>query len=167
MKNCTFLIVTSIFVLVSSAVAQNLPVTSAETLSGQKLEFPTAIAGKPAVCIFGFSKEAGDKIKVWMSRLSQDGINAWTIADLEGAPTMVRPMIRSSMRKGTPKPLLDRSLILTKDEKAWKAAVGAKQDNLPVVVLLDAAGKVRWTYEGLFADEAYRELKTKLDAVSK
>jgi predicted transcriptional regulator len=76
-------------------------------------------------------------------------------------------MIRSSMRKATPKLLQDRSLILTKDEKAWKAAVGAKQDNLPGVVLLDAAGKVLWTYEGLFADEAYRELKIKVDAVSK
>jgi hypothetical protein len=167
MNKCAFLVVASIPVLVSSAVAQNLPVTPAETLSGQKLEFPAALAGKPAVCVFGFSKEAGDKTKVWMSRLSQDGINAWTIADLEGAPTLVRPMIRSSMRKGTPKPLLDRSLILTNDEKAWKAAVGAKQDNLPVVVLLDAAGKIQWTYEGLFADKAYLELKTKLDAVSK
>jgi predicted transcriptional regulator len=136
-------------------------------LSGQKLEFPTAIAGKPAVCIFGFSKEAGDKTKVWMTRLSQDGINAWTIADLEGAPTLVRPMIRSSMRKATPKALLDRSLILTKDEKAWKDAVGAKQDNVPVVVLFDAAGKVQWTYDGLFTDEAYRNLKTKLDGGSK
>jgi predicted transcriptional regulator len=76
-------------------------------------------------------------------------------------------MIRSSMRKATPKPLLDRSLILTKDEKVWKAAVGSKQDNLPVVVLLDAAGKVQWTYEGLFADEAYLELKTKLDTLPK
>jgi predicted transcriptional regulator len=117
--------------------------------------------------VFGFNKEAGDKTKLWMTRLSEDGINAWSIADLEGAPTLVRPMIRSSMRKATPKPLLDRSLILAKDEKAWKAAVGAKQDNLPVVVLLDAAGKVRWTYEGLFAGEAYLELKTKLDALPK
>jgi hypothetical protein len=167
MKSYVFLIAMSIFILVFSAVAQNLPVTSAETLSGQKLEFPTALASKPAVCVFGFSKEAGDRTKVWMNQLSQDGINAWTIADLEGAPTLVRPMIRSSMRKATPKPLLDRSLILTKDEKAWKAAVGAKQDSLPVVILLDAAGKVQWTYEGLFAEEAYRELKIKLDAVSK
>jgi hypothetical protein len=126
----------------SFAAAENLPVTPAETLAGQKLEFPTALAGKSAVCVFGFSKEAGDRTKVWMTRLSQDGINSWSIANLEGAPALVRGMIRSSMRKGTPPPLLERSLILTKDEKAWKHAVGARQDNLPVVVLIDAAGKV-------------------------
>ncbi len=73
-------------------------------------------------------------------------------------------MIRGSMRKGTPQALLAHSLILTKDEKAWKRTVAVKQDNLPVVVLFDAGGLILWTYEGLFGDEPYRELKTKLDA---
>jgi hypothetical protein len=149
-----------------STAAENLPVTPAETLTGQKLEFPTALAGKPAVCVFGFSKEAGDRTKVWMTRLSQDAINAWSVADLQGAPALVRGMIRSSMRKGTPPQLLERSLILTKDEKAWKHAVEVKHDNLPVVVLLDATGRVLWTYEGLFGDEPYRELKTRLEAAT-
>ncbi len=146
------------------AASDNLPVTPAETLADQKIVFPTALAGKAAVCVFGFSKEAGDRTKVWMTRLSQDGINAWSIANLEGAPGLVRGMIRSSMRKGTPQPLLERSLILTKDEKAWKRAVGSKQDNLPVVVLLDGKGQILWTHEGPFGDEPYRELKTRLDA---
>jgi hypothetical protein len=151
----------------AAAAADSLPVTQAETLTGQKLEFPTALAGKPAVCVFGFSKEAGDRTKVWMTQLSQDGINAWSVANLESAPALVRGMIRSSMRKGTPQPLLERSLILTKDEKAWKHAVGANQSNLPVVVVFDAAGHPLWTYEGLFADEPYREIKTRLDAATR
>jgi hypothetical protein len=148
----------------SCARAENLPVTPAETLTGQKLAFPAALLGKSAVCVFGFSKEAGERTKVWMTRLSQDGINSWSVANLEGAPALVRGMIRSSMRKGTPQALLERSLILTKDEKVWKHAVGAKQDNLPVVVLFDATGRLLWTYEGLFGDEPYRELKTRLEA---
>lgn len=148
----------------SAGAAENLPVTQAETLTGQKLEFPTALTGKAAVCVFGFSKEAGDRTKVWMTRLSQDGINAWSIANLESAPALVRGMIRSGMRKGTPQPLLGHSLILTKDEKAWKRAVGANQNSLPVVVLFDAAGHPLWTYQGLFGDEPYREIKTRLDA---
>ena len=74
-----------------------------------------------------------------MTRLNQDGINSWSIANLEGAPALVSGMIRSSMRKGTAQPLLERSLILTKDEKAWKHAVGANQNNLPVVVVFDSA----------------------------
>jgi len=150
----------------AAAAAENLPVTPAETLTGQKLEFPTALAGKPVVCVFGFSKEAGDRTKVWMMRLSQDGINAWSVANLESAPALVRGMIRSSMRKGTPQPLLERSLILTKEEKAWKRALGVKQNNLPVVVLLDAAGHPLWTHEGLFSEESLREVKTRFDAAT-
>jgi len=116
-------------------------------------------------CVFGFTKVPGEQTKAWMARLSQDGVNAWSVANLEGAPAFVRGMIRSSMRKGTAPPLLDRSLIMTKDEKSWKSALGVKQANLPVVVLLDAKGQVLWTYEGLFADSPYQELKSKLDAI--
>jgi hypothetical protein len=145
-----------------SVAAENLPVTPAETLTGQKLSFPTALAGKPAVCVFGFSKEAGDRTREWMARLVKDGVNAWSIANLEGAPSLIRGMIRSSMRKGTSQPLLEHSLIMTKDEQAWKRAVGAKDDKLPVAVVLDAAGKIVATFEGLPTDEAYRELKAKL-----
>ncbi len=149
-----------------SEPAGKTPVTQAETLSGQKLEFPTALQGKPAVCVFGFSKEAGDLTKVWMTRLSQDGVNTWSIAELEKAPSLVRGMIRSSMRKGTPQALLDHSLILTKDDQAWKHAVGAKQDSLPVVALINAAGQILWTYEGKFSDEPYLEVKTRLSAAA-
>jgi hypothetical protein len=147
--------------------AQSLPVTPAETLSGKKLEFPTALAGKTAVCVFGFSKEAGDHTKVWMTRLAQDGIDAWSVANLEKAPAMVRGMIRGSMRKGTPASRLDHSLIMTKDEKVWRQVLGVKQDNLPVVVLLDSSVKVIWTYEDVFGDEAFQQLKSELAATAR
>jgi len=149
------LLVTAICV----GAAENLPVTPAESLDNQKLQFPTALGGMPAVCVFGFTKEAGDRTKAWMTRLNEGGIPAWSIADLEAAPSLVRGMIRSSMRKGTPQPLLKRSLIMTKDDRAWRVALGVKQENLPVVVLLDSAGKVLWVHEGLYDDGAAGELK--------
>ncbi len=153
----------ALLLLTSTAhAAENLPVTPAETLSGHKLEFPTALAGKTAVCVFGFSKGAGDRTKVWMERLSHDGIDAWSVANLEKAPAMVRGMIRGGMRKGTPASQLDHSLIMTKDEQIWRQALGVKQDNLPVVVLLDSSGQIFWKYEGVFSDEAYQQLKSRL-----
>jgi len=150
-----------------SRAAENMPVTHAETLAGQKLEFPAALQGKPAVCVFGFSKGAGDLTKVWMARLSQDGVNSWSVADLEKAPALVRGMIRGSMRKGTPQALLEHSLILTKDDEAWRRAVGVKQDSLPVVVLYDATSKILWTYEGAFGEGPLQELKARVAAAAK
>jgi len=143
-----------------------LPVTSAETLSGHKLEFPAALAGKTAVCVFGFSRGAGERSKAWMTRLSQDGVDSWSIANLEKAPSLVRGMILSSMRKGTSEALQERSLILTADQIAWERATGATQENLPVVVILDRSGHVAWTYEGVFSDRAYQDLKGRLEAAS-
>jgi hypothetical protein len=157
-------IVLALALVAAATAAENLPVTAAETLSGHKLEFPTALAGKPAVCVFGFSKEAGDLSKVWMTRLYQDGISAWSVANLEKAPAFVRGMIRGSMRKGTPAPQLDRSLILTKDQKAWEKAVGSQQESQPVVVVMDPAGRILWTFQGPFAEEPYQRLKAKLEA---
>ncbi len=142
-----------------------LPVSQAETLGGHKLAFPTALAGKPAVCLFGFSKEAGDGVKVWMARLMKDGVEAWSIADLEEAPSLIRGMIRGSMKHDTPAALYERSLVLTKDTKAWKQVLGATKDSLPVAALIDAQGRLVWTYEGNFGDEPYRELRSRLAAV--
>ena len=160
-----FLLAFAFAVLIQSSIAaQNLPSTAAESLSGHKMEFPAALAGHVAVCVFGFSKEAGDRGKPWMKRLNQDGINAWSVANLEKAPSFVRGMIRSSMRKGTPASQLDHFLILTKDAKAWEQAVGSKHDSLPVVVLLDAGGRIVWAYEGDFAAQPYQELRQHMGA---
>jgi hypothetical protein len=149
-----------------SAAAEVLPVTPAETLTGKQLSFPAALAGKETVCVFGFSKEAGDRAKDWMARLSKDGVNAWSVANLEGAPALVRGMIRSSMRKGTPQPLLEHTVIMTKDKQAWEHALGARDDKLPVVGVLDADGSIVWMYEGLSTNDAYTELKAKFSAAS-
>ncbi len=143
-----------------------LPVTPAESLSGRKLDFPSALAGKPTVCVFSFSREAGEAVGVWMNRLTRDGVDSWSVANLEGAPSLLRGMIRGSMRKGLTQPLLERSLVLTKNEKAWRAALGIRQEKLPAVVLLDAAGRLLWRHEGLFGDEMYRELKSRLEAAT-
>jgi hypothetical protein len=151
---------------ISSLAADALPVTQAETLTGKKVQFPTAFEGKTAVCVFGFSKEAGDHTKEWMTQLNHDGINAWSVASLEKAPAFVRGMIRSSMRKGTPPSQADHFLIMTKDQKAWEHILALKQDKQPVVALLDAEGKILWTYEGLFGEQPYQELKSRYGAAN-
>jgi hypothetical protein len=147
--------------------ADSMPSSPAETLSGEKLMFPNALAGRAAVCIFGFSKEAGDKTKEWMKAFSQDDLNAWSVANLENAPSLVRGMIRSSMRKGTPEPLHAHSLLMTRDLNRWKQVTGAKDEHVPLMVIFDASGRIAWTHEGLFSSESYREAKNQLEAAGR
>jgi hypothetical protein len=144
--------------------AESLPVTPAETLFGQKLAFPTHSPECQRSAFLASQKQPATRQKIWMTKLDDAGIKAWLVAELESAPTLVRGMIRSSMRRGTPTTMLDRSLVMTKDDKAWRSALDVKQENLPVVVLLDAMGKVLRTYEGVFTEETLVELKGKLDA---
>jgi hypothetical protein len=66
------------------------------------------------------------------------------------------------MRRATPQALAEHSLIMTKDEQVWKRALGAKDDKLPVVVVLDSAGNSLWTFAGLASDQAWREIKNHL-----
>ena len=162
MKLVLLLVIAAYAASTHPAAADGLPSSHAETLTGRKVEFPAALRGTPAVCVFSFSKGAGDLTMVWMNRLKQDSVNAWSVAELEPAPSLVRGIIRSSMRKGIPPSLLDHSLILTKDTDLWERAVGAAGESLPVLVLFDADGRILWKHQGAFSDETYRELKARL-----
>ncbi len=145
----------------ASLWGQALPRTEAESLSGRKVTMPEAFGGKPAVVVFSFSKGAGERSADWVSALTKDGAPVWTAAMLEAAPRFIRPMIRSGMRKDAPAAMLDRSLCLYKDEKAWRAALGIVKDEAPVVVGIDAKGQVTWTHQGFYGADAWKAVKAK------
>ncbi len=161
-----------LFCLASSPTllwAQAYPITHAETLSGAKIDFPEAIQGKAVVCVFAFSHEAGGKIRPWTDALSKDqvipvGTELWSVADVEGAPSIVRGMIRSSFRKSTPQSLWEHTLVMTSNSKVWQRALHVTHDKVPMVVLFDASGHVTWIHEGLFDSAALDELKAHLPA---
>ena len=144
------------------ASAQDLPVTAAESIDGKKLQFPSALRGSVVTCVFGFGKDSSDKAGVWLESLMGDGISAWSVVNLETVPAVVRSTIRIAMRKGTPKELLGRSLIVSKFYKEWKQILEIQQDNLPVVVLFDADGKIVWKRRGTFSASISDELKAKI-----
>jgi len=145
--------------MAQSVVAQNLPVTPAETLDGKKLVFPTALRGSLATCVFGFGQGSSDKVGVWLEALSGDNVNAWSVVNLETVASVARGPIRVSMRVGTPPALRGRSLIIAKDYKEWKKILEIHEDNLPVVALFDGAGKIVWKRRGTFSASIADELK--------
>ncbi len=149
----------------ATLAAAPLPKAEAETLSGRKVTLPEVYGGRPAVVVWSFSRDAGERVKDWMSPLTKDGLNAYSAAMLEAAPRFIRPMIRSGMKKDTPSNQLDRNLLLYKDEQAWRGALGLKNDKVPLIVLVDAAGGVVWSYSGGYDAKAMAELKQRLAAL--
>lgn len=149
---------TCVLFVVPLLVGQTLPPTPGETLDGRKISFPALLAGKPAVCVFSFSKEAGEKVQAWMEPLVKANVDAYSVANLEAAPRLVRGMIRRGMRSGMPEAYRPRSIILTENEKAWKQALQVTDDRLPLVVRFDASGNIKDRHAGPFDPRALERL---------
>jgi hypothetical protein len=136
--------------------AQSMPETEGETLAGTKIRFPSMLQGKPAVLVFSFSKEAGEKVPGWMKPLLERNENAYSVANLEAAPRFIRGMIRRGMRGMMPAEHQARGLVLTQNEKAWRALLNVKDDKIPWVARVDASGKIVQQWSGAF-DPRYLE----------
>jgi hypothetical protein len=133
-------------------LAQTMPATPGETLSGQRIVLADAIRGHAAVLIFGFSRDASEGCTAWAKTLHVDPTMAGTViyesAMLESAPGFVRGMIKSSMRKGISQQDQDRFVVFTQNEKLWRSYFGVSNDKDPYVVFLDTSGKVLWQGHG-------------------
>jgi hypothetical protein len=136
--------------------APAIPRTSGETLSGKPLVLADAVRGHLVVLIAGFSKDAGPPCGDWAKAVRADSALAaattYQIASLESAPGFVRGMIKGAMRKGLSAPEQDSFVILTQDEKLWRAYFGVAEEKEPYVVLIDPAGNIRWHGHGAAKD---------------
>lgn len=148
------------------AAAQDLPSDKAESISGKKMDFPAVLRGSIATCVFGFGNDSVDRVGVWLESLASDNINAWSVVNLETTPAGARGVLRMSMRVGTPKELLDRSLIISKDYKEWRRILEVQKESLPVLVLFDKAGKIAWKRQGTFSSSITDELKARIAELS-
>jgi len=133
-------------------LAQALPSTAGETLSGKPIVVADAVRGHAAVLIAGFSREGGNGAGDWAKAIHADPAMAHTtvfqISMLAGAPGFIRGMIKSGIKKGVPPADQDRFVVLTTDEQLWKNFFGVTADSDPYVVVIDAQGRVVWHGHG-------------------
>jgi hypothetical protein len=149
----------------SPALGSEAPKIHGETLNGKPINLPEAAAGKLTILVLGFSRQGGQKTGLWAKHLSADFatdplFTSYTVAMLEDAPAMLRGMIRSGIRSGTPVSERDHVVTTASGEAAWKEFLHAAQKDVPYLVLLDSGGKVRWTGHGAFEQQQYEALRT-------
>ncbi|MGC8759083.1 MAG: hypothetical protein ACP5VC_03905 [Bryobacteraceae bacterium] len=148
--------------LVLPLAASPLPRVAGESLAGQKIVLPDALGGQPAVVVWSFTREAGEKVETWAAPLVRDGVNVWVVAMIEAAPRLIRPMIRSSMRRASPALLHPRFVCATTGEKAMRQALEVADDRVPYLVLVDSGGAVGWRHAGPFSEAVHAELRRRL-----
>ena len=145
--------------------AATLPNLEGQTLAGSKLSLPTALKGKTALFIIGFSKDSQKQTEAWGKRLTTDlhTLEVWSVVDLEAAPRLIRPMILRAMRASMPKPRHDYFFILTKGGKTLRPALAydsrAPQNDDAYLVLIDAAGNITWQFHGPVSEAAVTALR--------
>jgi hypothetical protein len=153
---CQGLLITVICTLATFCVAQAMPATGGETLSGKRIVPAEAVLGHPAILVAGFSHEAGNKCGAWMKAVHTDaalnGVAAYELAMLEKAPGFIRGTIKSGMRKGTTPEEQNQMVVLTQDQKLWERFFDVRDEKDPYVVMLDAKGEVIWHGHGAAAN---------------
>jgi ATP synthase subunit 10 len=133
-------------------MAQSLPATQGESLSGHSVVLAQAVRGHASLVIGSFSKEAGSSCEEWSKQVHGDAamssVTVYQMAELEQAPGFIRGMVKSALRKQVPAAWQDDFVVLTQDGKLWRDYFGVTTDKDPWIVLLDADGKVLWHGHG-------------------
>lgn len=142
--------------------ASPLPQVVGESLTGQKIVLPDTLRGQPAVVVWSFTREAGEKVEKWAAPLVRDGVDVWVVAMIEAAPRFLRPMIRSSMRRASPALLHPRFVCATSGEKAMRQVLEVADDRIPYLILVDSGGVVVWRHAGSYSEAAHGELLRRL-----
>jgi hypothetical protein len=144
---------------------QAMPATAGETLSGKKIVLADEVRGHAAVLVAGFSREGGNGTGAWVKAIHSDplisGVAVYQVAMIAGAPSLIRGMIKSGMKKGTPPAEQGYFVVLTQDEKLWRSYFDVGDDQVAYVMLIDGSGKVLWHGHGSAAD-LEPQLKTAL-----
>jgi hypothetical protein len=137
-------------------LAQSLPATEGETLSGKPTTLARDVSGKPAVVVIGFSKASSSESAAWAKRLKGDaslaGMAVYQVAVLEEVPKLVRGMVKSSIRGSVPAADQGTFVMLFHDEAQWKELAHYKNADDAYVVVLDRSGTTRFTVTGAVAD---------------
>jgi hypothetical protein len=109
--------------------AAPLPELAGKDLLGAEFKLQERLAGRPAVLVFGFTKDSDKETRAWAQGLAADaqGSSAFavvSVALLEKAPGFVRGFIKKGMRKGSPAERHAWMVVLEKDTKLWEEALG-------------------------------------------
>lgn len=152
----------------TAARAQQLPTLHGTTLSDHPITLPADISGKPFVLIFGFSKDAGLQSHDWTTRLHAGvapTLPVYTVAMLEAVPRFLRATVVRSITRGMPVTARDVTISVFAGESDWKRLLHFNRSTDAYVVLVDATGQIRATYEGA-PEASFAQMQKQLSSLA-
>ena len=167
----SWLLLSAAFFVPQSAAPQTTPATvsvfpriAGDSLAGKKVTLPDDARGKVTLVAIGFSHKSGETVRAWTDRFRKDfGDNPkyaiYPVAELEGAPRLIRGMILGGMRRGTPAAEQDHFLTLFQGDAELKKFADFSGADDSYLFLLDATGVIQWRGHALLREEEYLPLQ--------
>jgi hypothetical protein len=153
-------------------VGERLPILKGDLLSGKPGVLPDIAAGRTTLVTLGFTYQSRFQVEAWAGKFrarfgARPDVTVYEVPMMGSAARLGRWFIDSGMRKGTPPALHDRVMTVYGGNDDWKARVGFSRPDDAYLVLLDAAGVVRWVGQGPATDERLNELFALVDSLTR
>lgn len=139
-----------LFAAAAPAVAQwQAPPLAARTLADREFALPADLPHGPTLLIIGFTEDSRSQTSAWTRALATDAdlqaaVAVFQVAVIEDVPALMRRFVVGSIRRGVPKRLHDRFLLVTRGTKDWETLVSYSHPDAAYLVLLDRRRKANW-----------------------
>jgi hypothetical protein len=152
-------------ILVGGTSAQSIPPVKAKALDDSEVILPKPGSTQLLIIVIGFSHKSGPLDGAWAKRINADyasdaHVSFYEMAQLQSAPSLIRPMILHGIRGEVPAEQHSRFVPIYDHESEWKSAVNFSAPADPYVVVANADGHIVWRTHGPVSDAGYAELKT-------
>jgi len=146
-------------------LGRRFPSVGGTSLAQARVRLPDDLAGSPAVLLVAYRRGTQADIDRWAAFLRLEA-GAAPVFEVPVIPALVwRPLdglIDGGMRGGVPRDQWDRVVTVYGDGAVIRGFLGDPGGLVALVVLLDAAGVVRWFHAGGFSPAAARQLLERL-----
>ena len=145
-------------------VGGKIPTVTGKTLSGVDATLPEQVSGEVTLLIVTFKKSSAKPAREWSERFVKQYSNRNTagmmqLIFLQSVPRMFRRMVKSGIKKGMPKHLHERTILIYEKEKEWKELLKfSEKDDLPFLILLNRNGTIEWLQHRSFTQSEYDQL---------
>jgi hypothetical protein len=149
---------------------ETLPPLKGEFLTGRAAQLPNAASGRVALLALGFTYDSRFPVEAWVGRFRKEfGANPqvtfYEIPMIGGMARLGKWFIDSGMRKGTPRSDQENVITVYGGVEPWKQRMNFQSPDAAYLVLLDKHGVVRWRHDGLFDEDAYKDLSVHVSAL--
>ncbi len=152
------------------SIGDTLPPLKGEFLTGRAAQLPDAASGRVALLALGFTYDSRFPVEAWIGRFRKEfaetpQVTFYEIPMISGMARLGKWFIDSGMRKGTPPRDRENVITVYSDAGSWKQRVGFKAPNAAYLILLDKHGIVRWRHDGVFDEDAGKDLSARVSAL--